>query len=75
MNEHLSEFSILSMCHVFCVSKAGFYAWKKRPASVRRQADARLLPLIKASFKRGREAYGYRRVHDDLRDQCGKANA
>lgn len=60
------------MCRVFCVSRAGFYEWRKRPVSERQQTDARLLSQIKASFKKGREAYGYRRVHDDLRDQCGK---
>ena len=63
------------MCRVFCVSRAGFYAWRRRPESLRKRDNKRLLVLIKASFKNGREAYGYRRIHQDLLDlneSCGK---
>lgn len=63
------------MCKIFCVSRAGFYAWRKRPESKHKRDDKRYLVLIKASFKRSRETYGYRRIHDDLIDQnemCGK---
>jgi putative transposase len=72
---HGKEFSTQTMCKVFCVSRAGFYAWCKRPESQRRQDDRRFLALIKTSFKNGREAYGYRRVHQDFCDMnepCGK---
>lgn len=63
------------MCEVFSVSRAGFYAWCKRPDSKHQCDDKRYLTLIKTSFKKSRETYGYRRVHDDLVDQnetCGK---
>ncbi|MFZ2314736.1 MAG: IS3 family transposase [Gammaproteobacteria bacterium] len=75
INEHRKEFHIEIMCAVFSVSRAGFYAWCKRPESQRKCDDKRFLALIKTSFKKGRETYGYRRIHDDLRDQnepCGK---
>ena len=63
------------MCDVFTVSRSGFYAWRRRPESQRQCEDKRFLKLIKASFERSRETYGYRRVHQDFRDldePCGK---
>ena len=72
---HGKEFSIQTMCKIFRVSRAGFYAWCKRPASQRKQDDRRILSHIKTSFKNSREAYGYRRIHQVLRDMkepCGK---
>ena len=63
------------MCEIFSVSRAGFYAWCRRPESKHKRDDKRYLVLIKASFKKSRETYGYRRIHDDLIDQnetCGK---
>ncbi len=63
------------MCQVLSISRAGFYAWRKRAESHRKREDKRLLALISASFTRSRRTYGYRRVHADLREQgegCGK---
>lgn len=68
-------FSIQMMCEVFSVSRAGYYAWKKRPESKRKKDDRRFLTHIKTSFQSSRDTYGYRRIHQDLRDQnedCGK---
>jgi putative transposase len=62
------------MCKVFSVSRAGFYAWCKRPESKHARDDKHFLKLIEASFKKSRDTYGYRRIHDDLIDQselCG----
>ena len=63
------------MCETLSISRASFYAWRKRPESIHKQDDRRYLALIKASFKKSRGTYGYRRIHDDLADQneaCGK---
>jgi putative transposase len=57
------------MCDLLSVSRAGFYAWCNRPESRRQCDDQRYLVLIKSSFKRSRETYGYRRIHNDLVDQ------
>jgi putative transposase len=68
-------FSIQIMCEVFSVSRSGFYAWIKRPESERKKDDGRLLAVIKSSFQSSRDTYGYRRIHQDLRDKnedCGK---
>lgn len=75
IQEHCKDFRVQTMCNLFSVSRAGFYAWRKRPECQRKRDDKRLLTLIKASFKRGREVYGYRRIHSDFRDlnePCGK---
>lgn len=68
-------FSIKTMCGIFSVSRAGFYAWQKRPLSQRTVDDKRFLTLIKSSFQSSRQTYGHRRIYHDLRDQnenCGK---
>lgn len=57
------------------MSRAGFYAWRKRPESQRKRDDKRFLATIKIRFKKSRETYGYRRIHDDfvdLNEPCGK---
>lgn len=54
------------MCRVLEVSRAGYYAWRDRPESARQKTNTRLLVLIKASFMRSRNTYGYRRVHRDI---------
>jgi putative transposase len=73
MNEHKNKFGLKRMCEVFLVSRSGFYAWIKRPQSKRQRDDESLLSLVKASFNKGRRVYGYRRVHADLRNHCGKS--
>jgi putative transposase len=62
------------MCEMLSVSRAGFYAWRKRPESQRQRENKRLGVLIKASFEKSRKTYGYRRVCKDLQAQnenCG----
>jgi putative transposase len=54
------------MCEMLSVSRAGFYAWRKRPESQRQRENKRLRVLIKASFEKSRKTYGYRRVYKDL---------
>lgn len=57
------------MCEFFAVSRAGFYAWLKRPESQRKRENKRLGALIKESFELSRGTYGYRRVHKDLQEK------
>lgn len=64
------------MCDLFAVSRAGFYAWLKRPESQRKRENKRIGALIKESFERSRQTYGYRRVCKDLQAQnenCGES--
>ena len=49
------------------VSKAGYYAWLRRPPSVRAAADAALLERVRAVHAGSRGTYGAPRVHAALR--------
>jgi len=57
------------MCRVLGVSSSGYYAWRKRPASARAQADQRLLRQIRTAHEASRGTYGVPRIHAELREQ------
>jgi hypothetical protein len=65
-------FPIAAMARVLGVSKAGYYAWRQRPASAHATADATLLKRIKTVHASSRQTYGAPRVHADLRRQGEK---
>ena len=46
------------MARVLGVSKAGYYAWRDRPASAHAEADAVLLARIRGVHVASRETYG-----------------
>jgi len=54
------------MCRVLEVSSSGYYAWLKRPPSVRAQEDAKLLKRIRAIHRRSKGTYGAPRIHAEL---------
>jgi len=75
MQKHQTEFPVSIMCEVFSVSRSGYYAWLKRPASKRKQADAELLGKIRIIHRDSDGSYGSPRVHRDLKehgDTCGE---
>jgi len=63
------------MCRVLRVHPSGYYAWLLQPESSRAVEDRRLLGLIKQSRLETGCVFGYRKIHDDLRElgeTCGK---
>jgi putative transposase len=54
------------LCEALGVSRAGFYAWRTRPPSVRARADEQLLIRVRASFLTSDRTYGARRVWHDM---------
>jgi putative transposase len=72
MSANQARFPISVMARVLGVSKAGFHAWLKRPASSHAQADAALLRRIRTVHATSRETYGAPRVHAELRAAGGK---
>jgi putative transposase len=56
------------MCQLLKVSRSGYYAWLAKPMSDRAHEDARLLRLIRASFKASHGIYGAPRIFLDLRE-------
>jgi putative transposase len=61
-----ANYPIDVLCAVLEVSRSGYYAWKKRPASDRAKADARLAAEIAAAHARSSSRYGSPRVHRAL---------
>lgn len=62
------DHKVRSMCRLLGVAPSGYYAWLKQPVSDRAKEDARLLRLIRASFKASQGVYGAPRVFLDLRE-------
>lgn len=63
------------MCRVLQVSRSGYYAWRNRSQSTRRQQDQRLLMHIRALYRKHKRRYGSPRIHRALRYQgirCGR---
>ena len=56
-------------CRVIGVSKAGYYAWRHRAPSARRQANTALATHIGMVHQRSRRTYGSPRVTVELRAQ------
>ncbi len=54
-------------CRALGVSRAGYYAWRKRPPSRRAVEGSRLSVLIREAHERSRRPYGSPRVHAELR--------
>ena len=55
-----------SMCTWLQVSTSGYYDWRQREPSARAQRRQELTALVRWSFDRSQQRYGYRRVHADL---------
>jgi len=63
---HAIEHAIGTMCRVLRVSKAGYYAWVKRPPSARAVHDDELAADVTTIHQRSRRTYGSPRVHAEL---------
>src|SRR3546814_12310173 len=57
------------MCRMLHVHPSGFYAWLKKPFSKRAREDQRQTERLKEAWQDSGKIYGYRKLHDDLRDQ------
>ena len=67
MSANQAAFPISAMARVLGVSKAGYYAWLRRPPSAHAQADAALLKRVRTVHTGSRQTYGAPRVHAELR--------
>lgn len=57
------------MCSVLSVSRAGYYAWKTRGPSKRRQEDVSLVSQIQRIYAASRKVYGAPRIHETLKSE------
>jgi len=69
MSANQACFPIAPMARVLGVSKAGYYAWLRRPPSAHAVADTALLKRVRTVHASSRQTYGAPRVHADLRAQ------
>jgi len=60
---------VKSLCRAFGITRSGFYAWKKRPASASSKSDAQLTVRVSAAHRRNRGIYGSPRIHRKLQAQ------
>lgn len=56
------------LCRALGVSRAGYYAWRRRGPSKRECEDARLRVAVRAIFDRSRRSYGSPRIYDELKE-------
>jgi putative transposase len=61
-----ASFPVAFMCRHLGVSRAGFYAWRERPPSLRELDDERLLVQIRAIYAESKGRYGSPRVRREL---------
>ena len=61
-------YPVLRLCRVLDVTASGYYAWIKRPLSIRQREEERLELEIRAAHKRTRQTYGPERLQRDLSD-------
>ncbi len=67
IRDHREVFPVGVMCRVLEVGRSGFYAWLKRPESLRSRENRRYLVEVKAVHKKSRKTYGSPRIHADLK--------
>lgn len=60
--------AVRTLCRVLEVSRSGFYAWSRRPASQRAIDDSRLVAEVAAVFDDNKRRYGSQRITSELRD-------
>lgn len=57
------------LCQVLAVARSGYYAWCRRPLSVRTQQNQWLMTHIQTCYQASRGRYGSPRIHQELRAQ------
>src|SRR5438105_5229375 len=67
MSAHQAVFPIATIARVLGVSKAGYYAWRRRSPSARAVADRVLMKRISTIHVTSHETYGAPRIHAELR--------
>jgi hypothetical protein len=65
-------FPVALMCRMLRVSRAGFYAWRRRPLAARTRQNQVLAVAVAAIYTEHHGRYGSPRVQMELRDrgQC-----
>ena len=62
-------YSLERLCTALDISVSGYYAWKKRPESKRKQQNREVVEQIKLIHQQSRQTYGSPRVYVDLKEK------
>jgi putative transposase len=62
-----AQFPVSLLCRVVGVTRQGFYAWKRRPASAHELADRELAERIRQIYVDTEEIYGAPRIYSELK--------
>jgi len=65
----LEQQDVVRCCRDLRVSQSGYYAWLKRPPSVRKTEDERLWQKIKMHWETSRKTYGRQRLTEKLKSE------
>jgi len=69
ITEHRQEFPVVVQCRALQVRPSGYYAWRRRPGSLRARENDRLLEEIREIHSKSRETYGSPRIRAALQDR------
>jgi putative transposase len=75
IRQHQRDYPVQVLCRVLAVSDSGYYDWRDRPPSARRQRHQRIAQAAARSYFESHRIYGYRKVHQDLQAEgvpCGE---
>jgi len=64
-----AHYPVRMLCRLLAVSRAGFYAWKRRRPSAREREDVQLGVEVAAIHAESKRRYGSPRIHDELRER------
>jgi putative transposase len=65
---------VTRLCRLFAVTRAGFYASRRRPVSARRRQDRVLLEAMRAIFESSGGTYGSLRIQEGLAGRCNRVS-
>jgi len=74
VRRHRDRWPVRRLCRLLDVHPSGYYAWCRCRRSRRSREDERLTGLIKQFWLESGGVYGYRKIHQDLREvgeRCG----
>jgi hypothetical protein len=66
IEQHKDHWPVRLLCQALEVSPAGYYAWRRRPASAREQRQQALVVEIRAIHAEVKARYGSPRIHAEL---------
>jgi transposase InsO family protein len=58
VHAHQAEHRLTRLCQTLSVSRSGYYAWRRRPASARTRANAQLLEHLQRLHRQTKARYG-----------------